>query len=730
MQLQTFQAVLGWEAQHINKLTSALKKHPLFSDVEWSRVPDQFHAQLFEVLSEPGAIDDFGHMVDSVEFDLRNRDHKQLRKNQRRYSIRGRWFSRAIDFIKKESEFPESIHGRIEQVLDSCNYEAPLQITLDALGKISGGQIYIDFSNWLETLVSEADEDEAIESASKAMLEAIIMTGSRPELEQLFRAEYRTEKAIRELLEDGISALTKQTTDTMLADPSYALSIISDFAFALVSTKNASKTSQLQNQVLRIYHTLGLGPVEDADKVCEKFLESLTHEPITLAALERLEGVCQIVESISVTTMEERACQKALQEAVTRGAYNEIPALAEKAQLAQNSLAEILSSLKSQEAKLPTDLLEKAGKTENDAIIFISKAMKACANANPQDIADAFSNYTSDQLPLKQQAPEGAKGSYQGPPKHHTGSSEGNVALAPSVQQHKPLTATPINPAVRNAVKSAFGSRKPSVPQSPVACSNTLLSLPIAQKAEPPAVPAELPLTPQPDLAANTASAGLIEVEPELEAEPAVSLPAEVPSVVEEKASEPATPTDEPVRAMVSEQATAQAHSAKVEILPQQGIGDTETAVSTEITPQNGAAALEGCFAACAEERFDVAFWLSWLANRSKREGWNHNAFSAFVFGNRILPDGFIGGELITCLSALHAADFENAPHNRLLLSGGLLAPTLYCADKHAVLYALRDHTETGFPKLDELIANIFDLGINKAIYLTPSDVKRAGESD
>ena len=724
MQLQTFQAVLGWEPQHINKLTTALKKNLFFSGVDWSRDPDQFHAQLLDTFSDPATISRFRSMVESVEFDSRNRDNKQLQKNNKRYSIRGRWLSRTLEFINKESEFPESVHERIQHALISGDYEAPLQITLEALGKIPGGESYIAFSNWLEALDGETDDEiEETESPAKAMFDAIVVAGSRPELEKAFRAQYKTEKEVRELLKDGMSALAKTSIDGMLADPSGVLSIISDLACALVFTENATWASECRRQVRLIYQVLELGPSEDVDKVCESVLKAPKYDPETLMALDELDSICQIIERISVTTMEERDCQKALQEAAQQGDYQAIPSLAEKAQKAQSALAEILSLLKSGEAKLPIEILAKADTTENDAIIFIIKALKACSNANPKNVADAYYKYPSDQLPSKPHEPEETKSTHQEPskPESPPDRQDSNTVSTSSVQTESLIAANPINQGVRNALKSAFSAPQLSAEQSLVACSTALPYMPLAQKTQPPATPAEPLLIPQPDRSAA-------QIEIEAAAKPAAPMSPDVPSEVNEQASEPAPAATAPVRAE-PEPVDAYAQAAMVEAALRQDIGESEAVVSTEIPHQNGAAALEGCFAACAEERFDVAFWLSWLANRSKRAGWNHNAFSAFVFGNRILPDGFIGGELISCLSALHAADFDNAPHNRLLLTGGLLAPTLFCADKHAVLYALRDHTETGFPKLDELIANIFDLGINKAIYLTPSDVKRAGVS-
>ena len=669
-------------------------------------------------------------MVESIEFDNHNRDPKQLRKNSNRYSIRGRWLARTLDFIEKQGEIPESLLGSIQQARSSGNYETPLKITLEALGEIPGGESYIAFSNWLNALDGESDHEiEETESAEKAMLEAIVVTGSRPELMEAFREKYRTVKEVRELLIERMSALADNPIDGMLADPSGALSIISDLACALVFTGNVTSASEYGRQVRLIYQVLGLGPTEDADNICEKVLGALTHDPEALTALNGLGEICQIIERISVTTMEERDCQKALQEAALRGDYLAIHSLAEKAQKAQSAIAETLSSLKSGEEKLPLDILEKADKTENEAIIFIGKALKACSNVNPQDLADAYRNYPSDQLPPKQHALEETKDEHQEQPKpkseqDHLGSSR---VSAPSVQREETLAANPISRVVRNALESAFGSPSPSVEQSHAACLTVPPQMPLAQKTEAPAAPAEPLLTPQPDQAIDIASAEPIGLEPEVNPPP--HMPAEVSSKVEEQESEPTPAATESVRVAEPEPVAAHAHAATVEAVPRQGIGESDAAVSTEITHQNGGAALEACFAACAEERFDVAFWLSWLANRSKRDGWSHTAFSAFVFGNRILPDGFIGGELISCLSSLRATDFVNAPHNRLLLAGGLLAPTLFCADKHAVLYSLRDHTETGFPKLDELIANVFDLGINKAIYLTPSDVKRAGDS-
>lgn len=654
-----FQRVMGWDLQHINKLSGALKKSSAFSTIEWPRESMEFHQALFEQLSSPDRYNEYVDFVCSTKFDLRNSDQRHLRKNQVRYVIKMRWLDRSMEFIV--SNAPEAEPAIAKRIRNEGNCDA----VLERLESLPGGELYRDTYDWLKHIEATADDQVGLPELNDNNWTEY----SASRLEELANSEelvadcanaHGGELGVRTAMVSAIDFLASKSIDELVGTPSY----FKQLAELVVGWGVLSKGS-IDNEVRgtldfiqRCLTNKQYGPY--TSWWLEEGLRSELSPSIKKEISGMLDAFCNGIKNVALAVQFERACHERLTGAVQAKSYDSMRTLAEAATAAKATVDGLLEKWKreyqtNQEGFEHGDLNESC---QGKLLKLACELSELTTKVDSNHLADVYLATPPENLP------------------------EG-IRYAP----HDFFSVTDELDSDALTVNQESAGAQVETP-SPSVCREEL--------------PAESGGT-------GTGILGpIVEIEPCVEVAADTSLPMAVetqsPFSTDKVETLAVVPVAPPV-VSVSEN------------------GDVLVRVSDNST-------LEGCFSACTEGRYDIAFWLSWLAARHQESGWNHDVFSAFVFGNRILPGGFIGGELISALSALKSEHFGNSTDNAIWLAGTLMAPILFCADKHSTLYSLRPYAETGLPRLDQLMERIFDFGINKALYLTMSDVKLAGQSE
>lgn len=705
MNADIFRRVMGWEQQHINKLSSGLKKLWEPPEGEWSKDPVTLTAQLFEKLSDPLAFAKFHAFVQSTTFDPRNRERNHQDKNLFKYFVTLRWYQRGMELVATGEE--KTLNDISNDVQSVSNDARPLRLC-QHLRNIPGAEDFITCYEWFAPLINRPDDNNDVpigwEEDAYDRVFGIVFDDN---LVASYASAGKGADAysdIQQMIHD-LSTLSRQA---MIDDSNVVIEAVAKILVGLGYLAKFDRTEDIRKELS--YITACLRAADFAERI-DWFIKSLVEVnsdamALAVGAVEQISGaLSKVVTAIKA----EKQVQAQIEEATAARQYAKMTELISQAETAKTGVETAMAELLEipSQPKIP---IPDAPEEWNYTQYIIALVQRAQATSH-----DDFDLAAEPPIPS---TPVTDKGEEQ--------STDEPTLIGPSTalaEDTKPKRVEVAAGALRDALTTVFGKLPAPTPVTPILSPGnthdvtaTITALPkesltglVAEsKKSVPVAAEEAPSEAMTPAAATAAPHQDAEAaaSPEATDEVALATVVETPVAPVETAV-----TTQPILAVEPESAgPAEPHNA----LPALG----EPAVS----------ALEGCFSACDEGRYDVAFWLSWLAHRNNEPEWSHEAFTAYVFGNRILPGGFIGGELGSSLSAL-AQEFPDASHNRVLVAGALMAPILFCADKPASIYALREQAETGLPKFDELLTALVDLGMNKAIYLTPSDVMLAGAS-
>lgn len=708
-----FRTVMGWEQQHVNKLASSLSKSTLFLRTDWSREPEQFCYELYEELSDSKSYFAYHSFVGSTLFDSRNREKKHLDKSRRVYWVRWRWYERSIKVVATSDGVKFS---QIWRELDQANDGERFKTLRDRLSKIEGVENYVIFHDWLTSLKLDEPSDEKTPSDS--------FDNERSTISSEFVALQNNLEAIplRRQNEDEITSAILQVFNCLSQFSKQELVENRESVMRALATIRSALTHLPQGDELDLVCKMLTAiadciPSSEAATTALSFISQLqeNHVDFNLRAVHvALEILIAHLRRLADEIKHERECQDEIIQATALKEYDKISNLIRKAQDAKDSIGAVQAKLIA--ACIPEGCrLNSTSAHEADSKEFTEILFRQIQHLRVDEL-DLEKCVLLDQIPSEVYSTsfsevnekEGAEFTGEARWNNEVENSNTNP-LSHSLLQEATSFLT-IDENIADKLYETDDVRGPVKEECEI--SQRIKDI-AGESIENKHAPVEINNLSNVKDDINTfvtASSNFFNAEVhavEHDCAPTIYLNVEKSS----KGAE-AAPTD---------LFGAEIEEHKDPKLWEQG-------EQTLDGPKSILSAATGAFSACAEGHFDVAFWLSWLAERTNQPSWSHNAFSTFIFGSQILPGGVFGSELGTVLNEL-SQKFPDEPSNRIFLAAGLITPIIFCADKPSSVYALRDFAITGLPRLDELLSNAIDLGMNKAVSMTPFDVALAGVS-
>jgi len=720
--------VLGWEAQHINKLANSLSRSITFGHERWSKEPHEFAAQLIEAMHEPGFYDDFEEFIVSPQFDPRNREQKQARKNRFKYSVLARWVDRVFTLLEQnpKGSSAHSAAQRWAQTMEdhaAGDTEALVHRLIDQLFRIEGGEDYIEFGEWLIGLEREAiDLDEQIENENLTQVgyknlavPPLLSLAHRADIRKAYALEIPSVERGREEIARAVEALKGIQSIENFEDLIPAYQLLGGIVVGL----GALSLTLLEQDWIRGFAFLtilsGMDESQDRVSVLTEPLKRVGTDPDLNATALYLNALCELAEQCVFGASALVSLDQRLNGFIQERRYADLASISDQAQSAkvqfdrdQQCVREAVSDLRKGEACV-----------SEEAKVFFLAVAEGVSTVQPPDLLARRARIDDSALPvrvrkLRQTAPG------------HGGSDETAVAVdtgGASIEKRNSArilatsdqtNLTPLAPAL--PIPSAGAIERD---QRGGAQADELHALNAQDKALGAPECGRLPESAaRPD--ASNASAVVLATGDSAEDEP-VSDAAAVPVASANAMCELNTTvlTDPEVTAagldgdeFVTAANPPQVETGLLSVAPQ-GV-DTDT--------------LAGFFNACNQDRFDLAFWLSWCAHREDPTAWNHDLTTAFVHGVSTGPGEVMSLEMRSALERLGSSDvaLDSLPE-RLFLVGAMLGPVVFCEDKNEAMYGVSGLLHTGLACLDSLLDQAVDLGLNKQTHLTSMDAAQAG---
>jgi hypothetical protein len=680
-----FSGVMGWERQQINKLINLVTKHPLLGAFVQSRDPQRFMDEFFKAMDEKNAVfQAYEGLVHAVGHGKPGGHKNRHRCPTCAYSLKRRWISRAVEFL--DTLMPGGFNPRtlMEEPDDTADIFDTVLSKL-RMSESAEATDLLDFYAWLKV------QEERASNVHGGSGDALVSTED-------------SRMAISEMVKDLCSVVLAIDLAAKIY-PSYS-----------EARQKTAQFAKLMADLLTDSHKVDLDAMSTAmDGIVAGYIR-LVHgeaEPETLLARSALLEYCDAVDSHvlrDVVSLSIHEWQNAPTNAVAEFTEHVLMfgALLRQFSEATQAITEtetgIQDALQSRDSQRLTALSARfASATDEHGVA--RHRLRAAAQMLRTDSISHLPIYTQSVAMIDgimTRIDQGA--AIHIPPSFAPGQQHADVAERFAVQIAQ-LVATGVSVASAAGQRAVRGGS--DSPSAAVAMLDTPLASPHHQSPPKEHVNAATNLE-HPLKATPTA--------------PDVRHAGDINSVAKESPH-----AVDPAPSVLT----------VVEIVPTTSVtgGNADEPIKTDVAePEsiapapNGDTTIEGFLTACAENHFDLAFWLSWLTQRHGVGNWNHDAFSTFVFGSRVSPDGFVGGELADSLDRQQDAPPLDEPA-KMLVASGLLAPILFCATKPGSVYALRTGLSTNAPKFDEFFEKVADIGLSKTISLTQYDVQLAGQS-
>jgi hypothetical protein len=693
----TLARALGWDGNVIKKLAKALSKHPDFAQFHWPDAPLAFHNTLIAALSQGDLARTFDRFVSSPAFDFRNSSKKDCARSYRKFSILGRLTARAMERIATFAEIPIGKQSTLDPALLAHIHDEIIPSMPDfetVVREMShfGMDDELRAFAWIADLIldpaqfdfddSDDDVDPAAELADDicdAALEVHEAYGldETPVDDAQFRNRVKRATEVLQLLQSApLQSLTAKASLHVFAQSMAGLLLdLTNVAYSIrhVEIVKSLRHVGIMSDVAAL--------VESAEAIAKSIVELDDHSAKE-AIVEMLELLSAMLHAVADSWERQVEKDEALHAAVRSGQYDELSRLSEDAKRARATADAFVQKFR---GGIPAISGHASKMADHIAIARYTQAIHdvaaSAARSTQEDVARRRQAIPPEERPDLGELPTSpiptdAEASHH--PDHVSSNSLSSATTAPSATE-----APPARTSEPTAARTDPGVSAPAQPQPDPAQPELTDDLPrTSSQAE-----------------ASVDTASLIEPDPA----------DEVP--IDQVASAATSVTELP--------RSQQAKPFPTAPLPERPEDDPPGGTPIQLT------ATEGCISACRDRRFDVAYWLSWLADHNREPGWSHAAFASFVFGLRVRPGGYAPAELIEHLGRVAAGKPD--ARDRAFITSALLPPVLFCAEKDNALYALRSVANTGLPHFDALAERVFDFGLNKTLHLTPNDVLASG---